>query len=142
MLLGEIPDRALFRVKYLKKSLAPYYQLTQGSPALPIVLPISWKTVAAVRVGDVARFTAVVKEFTAQFQADHTYTLILRYRLLFLFYRRDFHGLLHSLRHNVIKTGIRIICLSYQRISLSDVAAKLQLDSAEDAQYIVAKVPR
>jgi 26S proteasome regulatory subunit N3 len=45
-----------------------------------------------------------------------------------------------SLRHNVIKAGLRLISLSYQRISLADVAAKLQLDSAEDAQYIVAKV--
>ena len=44
-----------------------------------------------------------------------------------------------SLRHNVIKTGLRLICLSYQRISLADVAEKLHMDSAEDAQYIVAK---
>lgn len=104
MLLGEIPERALFRIKYLRGPLQPYYELTQ-----------------AVRVGDVARFSAVVKEHAQVFQTDKTYTLILR------------------LRHNVIKTGIRLICLSYHRISLVDVASKLQLDSAEDAQYIVAK---
>jgi hypothetical protein len=33
-----------------------------------------------------------------------------------------------------------MISLSYAKISFSDVAQKLQLDSAEDAEYIVAKV--
>lgn len=44
------------------------------------------------------------------------------------------------LRHNVIKTGVRMISLSYSRISLKDICLKLQLDSEEDAEYIVAKV--
>lgn len=47
---------------------------------------------------------------------------------------------LFRLRHNVIKTGIRMINLSYSRISLVDVAKKLLLDSPEDAEFIVAKV--
>lgn len=46
------------------------------------------------------------------------------------------------LHHNVIKTGIRMISLSYSKISLEDIAAKLQLDSPEDAEFIVAKVWR
>ena len=46
------------------------------------------------------------------------------------------------LRHNVIKTGVRMISLSYSRISLRDICLKLQLDSEEDAEYIVAKVNR
>ena len=33
-----------------------------------------------------------------------------------------------------------MINLSYSRISLSDIAQKLQLDSPEDAEFIVAKV--
>ena len=33
-----------------------------------------------------------------------------------------------------------MINLSYSRISLGDIAQKLQLDSAEDAEFIVAKV--
>ena len=32
-----------------------------------------------------------------------------------------------------------MINLSYSRISLSDIAQKLQLDSPEDAEFIVAK---
>ena len=63
-----------------------------------------------------------MENYEDQFQNDHTYTLIIR------------------LRHNVIKTGIRRISLSYSRISLRDIAAKLGLDDALDAEYIVAKV--
>ena len=58
----------------------------------------------------------------SKFISEGTYTLIVR------------------LRHNVIKTGVRMINLSYSRISLSDIAQKLLLDSPEDAEYIVAKV--
>ena len=57
-----------------------------------------------------------------QFKADRTFTLILR------------------LHHNVIKTAIRRISLEYSRISLADVAAKLNLESPKDAEYIIAKV--
>lgn len=35
-----------------------------------------------------------------------------------------------------------MISLSYSRISLADIAQKLQLDSPEDAEFIVAKVNR
>lgn len=40
----------------------------------------------------------------------------------------------------MIKAGVRMINLSYSRISLTDIAQKLQLDSPEDAEFIVAKV--
>ena len=50
------------------------------------------------------------------------------------------NGLVNRLRHNVIKAGVRMINLSYSRISLTDIAQKLQLDSPEDAEFIVAKV--
>ncbi|XP_038058312.1 26S proteasome non-ATPase regulatory subunit 3-like [Patiria miniata] len=107
LLLGEIPDRAIFRQKVYKKALAPYLLLTQ-----------------AVRTGDLHLFNQTSKNFTSKFQSDGTYTLIIR------------------LHHNVIKTGVRMISLSYSRISLSDVAKKLQLESPEDAEFIVAKAIR
>lgn len=107
LLLGDIPDRSLFRQPTLRRTLAPYFQLTQ-----------------AVRTGDLSRFNENLENFGSKFQADQTYTLIIR------------------LRHNVIKTGVRMINLSYSRISLSDVAQKLQLDSSEDAEFIVAKAIR
>jgi len=107
LLLGDIPERALFREPIYKKALAPYFQLTQ-----------------AVRTGNLGKFTDTLSQFGEKFRADHTYTLIIR------------------LRHNVIKTGIRMINMSYARISLTDIAQKLQLDSPEDAEYIVAKAIR
>ena len=76
----------------------------------------------AVRSGNLGLFNQMIKEFASKFQSEFTYTLIIR------------------LHHNVIKTGVRMISLSYSRISLSDVAKKLQLDSPEDAEFIVAKV--
>ncbi len=80
------------------------------------------KLTQAVRSGDVKRFQEVLDEYSGQFRDDHTFTLILR------------------LHHNVIKTAIRTISLAYSRISLHDVAKKLRLESAEDAEYIIAKV--
>lgn len=107
LLLGDIPERSLFREPTLRKALAPYFQLTQ-----------------AVRTGNLARFNEVLENFGAKFTQDQTYTLIIR------------------LRHNVIKTGVRMINLSYSRISLADIAQKLLLDSPEDAEYIIAKAIR
>ncbi|XP_078228866.1 26S proteasome non-ATPase regulatory subunit 3-like [Callithrix jacchus] len=78
----------------------------------------------AVRTGNLAKFHQVLDQFGETFQADGTYTLIIQ------------------LRHNVIKTGVRMISLSYSRISLADIAQKLQLDSPEDAEFIVAKAFR
>lgn len=39
----------------------------------------------------------------------------------------------------MIKTGLRQISVSYSKISLRDVCTRLNLDSEEDAEYIVAK---
>lgn len=107
LLLGDIPERQVFRQAALRRSLAPYFQLTQ-----------------AVRMGNLQRFGEVLENFGAQFRADHTFTLILR------------------LRHNVIKTAVRSVGLSYSRIAPADVARKLGLDSPEDAEFIVAKAIR
>lgn len=107
LLLGDIPERQIFRQAALRRALAPYFQLTQ-----------------AVRLGNLQRFGEVLESFGPQFRVDHTFTLILR------------------LRHNVIKTAIRSIGLSYSRISPQDIARKLGLDSAEDAEFIVAKAIR
>ncbi|ELR18187.1 proteasome (prosome, macropain) 26S subunit, non ATPase, 32, putative [Acanthamoeba castellanii str. Neff] len=107
LLMGEIPERSVFRTSGLKVALRPYLKLTQ-----------------AVRVGDLSAFHEVVKTFGDVFRADKTYTLIQR------------------LRHNVIKTGLRKINVSYSRIRLADVCDKLRLDNVEDAEFIVAKAIR
>ncbi|KAI8928937.1 proteasome regulatory subunit C-terminal-domain-containing protein [Entophlyctis helioformis] len=78
----------------------------------------------AVRIGDLAKFQEALATYGAVFRNDKNLSLILR------------------LRHNVIKAGVRRISLAYSRISLRDICIKLQLDSEEDAEYIVAKAIR
>jgi len=107
LLLGNIPERQTFLAPLVKRALGPYLQLTQ-----------------AVKSGDLIRFGEVLENFGDQFDADHTYTLILR------------------LHHNVVKTAVRTISLAYSRITFADVAKKLLLDSPEDAEFIVAKAIR
>lgn len=75
----------------------------------------------AVRLGDLKLFGLTLAKYEEYFKKDNLYTLVLR------------------LRQNVIKTGIRIISLSYSRISLRDICIKLHLDSEEAAEYIVSK---
>jgi 26S proteasome regulatory subunit N3 len=99
-------------------------------------------------VGDIAKFQDTLAKYAAAFKQDKIYTLILRYNFLKDKYSK--YCLItmnggqrhHSLRHNVIKTGIRMMSLSYSRISLKDICLKLLLDSEEDAEYIVAKAIR
>ena len=107
LLMGDIPDRAIFRQPSLEHAMEPYLSLVQ-----------------AVRVGKIEGFLNVVQTHNALFRRDGTYTLILR------------------LRQNVIKTGIRMMSLSYAKISLRDICMKLDLESEQSAEYIVAKAIR
>ncbi|KAI0475203.1 putative proteasome regulatory particle subunit [Xylariaceae sp. FL0804] len=107
LLMGDIPERATFRVTNMEQALHPYFLLVQ-----------------AVRVGNLEDFEATISEHASTFRKDNTYSLILR------------------LRQNVIKTGIRMMSLSYSRISLRDICIRLHLGSEESAEYIVAKAIR
>ncbi|KAI0449411.1 putative proteasome regulatory particle subunit [Xylaria acuta] len=80
--------------------------------------------VQAVRVGNLEDFETAISQHADTFRRDGTYSLILR------------------LRQNVIKTGIRMMSLSYSRISLRDICIRLHLGSEESAEYIVAKAIR
>ncbi|KAI1421229.1 putative proteasome regulatory particle subunit [Xylaria sp. FL1777] len=80
--------------------------------------------VQAVRVGNLEDFETTIADHADTFRRDGTYSLILR------------------LRQNVIKTGIRMMSLSYSRISLRDICIRLHLGSEESAEYIVAKAIR
>ncbi len=61
LLMGDIPDRSIFRQPMLKRSLVPYLQITK-----------------AVRSGDLAGFQQVLTKFSSVFKQDKTYTLLLR----------------------------------------------------------------
>ena len=50
--------------------------------------------------------------------------------------------LVERLEHNVLKTGLRKISVSYSRISLHDIAQKLHINSSEAVEYICAKAIR
>ncbi|KAJ6832183.1 putative 26S proteasome non-ATPase regulatory subunit 3 [Iris pallida] len=81
----------------------------------------------AVRIGDLEMFRSVAEKFSGTFSSDRTHNMIVR------------------LRHNVIRTGLRNISIFYSRISLSDIARKLRLDSQDpvaDVESIVAKAIR
>lgn len=107
LLMGDIPERPLFRQPTLEAALYPYFKLVQ-----------------AVRVGDLQAFLKCIATHDVQFKKDGTYGLILR------------------LRQNVIKTGVRMLSLSYSRISLRDICTRLGVDSEESAEYITAKAIR
>lgn len=78
----------------------------------------------AVRRGDVSAFEQVLGEHETELKRDGNLTLARR------------------LRQIVIKTGVRLLSLTYSRISLREVCLKLQLDSEETAEYMVAKAIR
>lgn len=117
-------------------------------------LILSCILLTAVRTGNLAKFNQVLDQFGDKFQTDGTYTLIIRLR----------HNVIKTGKRQLIpchfpyieagereretdigfllslNAGVRMISLSYSRISLADIAQKLQLDSPEDAEFIVAKV--
>lgn len=75
----------------------------------------------AVRIGDMAKFKQVLETSADEFESDSTMSLIMR------------------LRHNVIKTGLRMLSSSYSRIPLSEVCRRLHLESPENAEGVIAK---
>ncbi|EMR08439.1 hypothetical protein PNEG_03271 [Pneumocystis murina B123] len=90
-------------------------------PMLEKALVPYLQIVQAVRKGDITLFTDAFNKHGNKFRLDGTSSLILR------------------LRQNVLRTGIRMMSISYSRISLRDICLKLHLDSEESAEYMVAK---
>jgi 26S proteasome regulatory subunit N3 len=97
---------------------------TFRQPSMETALHPYFLLVQAVRVGNLEDFETIIADHADTFRRDGTHTLILR------------------LRQNVIKTGIRMMSLSYSRISLRDICIRLHLGSEESAEYIVAKAIR
>jgi len=88
---------------------------------LKLALLPYYQLTKAVRIGSVEQFQSVMTQYKDYFAKDGTLSLIIR------------------LRHNVIKTGLRRINISYSRISLKDICTKLKLDSEQEGEYIVAR---
>ncbi|KAI1706454.1 PCI domain-containing protein [Ditylenchus destructor] len=90
-------------------------------PIHQVTLAPYLKLAQAVRFGNIVEFNKVLQDFSFTFTKDHTSTPIVR------------------LRHNVIKTAIRQISITYSRIYIRDIAKKLQLGSTTEAEYVVQK---
>ena len=82
------------------------------------------KLTQAVRTGDLLSYHTIIQQHGESFKQDGNLTLV------------------HRLEHNVVKTGLRKISISYSKISLEDVALKLHLPSAASAEYICSKAIR
>ena len=78
----------------------------------------------AVRVGDLDAFQRTLQKYDKDLEKDDTKSLVYR------------------LRNNVLKTGLRRISISYSRISFQDIASKLRLKSANEAECVCAKAIR
>lgn len=78
----------------------------------------------AVKLGDLKKFTSAITKYKPQLIKDGNYQLYVR------------------LRSNVIKTGIRMISLTYKKISLKDICLKLRLDSEQTIEYMVSRAIR
>ncbi|KAK4047731.1 26S proteasome non-ATPase regulatory subunit [Microbotryomycetes sp. JL201] len=63
LLMGEIPERRIFREPVLRKALVPYLEIVQ-----------------AVRIGDITKFNAALTDHAETFQRDATSSLIVRLR--------------------------------------------------------------
>ncbi|KAF7316420.1 PCI-domain-containing protein [Mycena indigotica] len=63
LLMGDIPDRSLFRHPVLEKALTAYFEI-----------------VKAVRTGSLSQFQTTLAKHASQFEADKTITLIVRLR--------------------------------------------------------------
>lgn len=63
LLMGDIPDRAIFRQPSLERAMQPYLQIVQ-----------------AVNAGGLENFNSLVQKHNTTFRRDDTYTLILRLR--------------------------------------------------------------
>jgi len=131
--LRKAPQHAAVGFKQTVQKLAITVELLLGDipersvfqqTALKKCLAPYFQLTQAVRLGKVDKFDEVKTKHQSTFQRDRTYILIQR------------------LHHNVIKTGLRAISTSYSKISLEDIAKKLALQSAEDAEFIVAKAIR
>lgn len=83
-----------------------------------------YQIVTSVKSGDMDTFKKLLQTHRVLFEKDKNLTLIQR------------------LRHTVIKFGLKKINISYSKISITDIAKKLSLESIDETEQIVAKAIR
>ena len=80
-------------------------------PLYPYFLVVNY-----VKQGDMEKFRQLLQKYSSLFQADKVLSLV------------------HRLQHTVIKFGLKKINISYSKISLADIASKLNLESVEETE--------
>jgi 26S proteasome regulatory subunit N3 len=80
--------------------------------------------VNCVKQGEMEKFRQLINKHAKLFTADKNMALV------------------HRLKHTVIKFGLKKINISYSRISLQDVMAKLGLESVDETEQVIAKAIR
>ncbi|KAJ1859482.1 26S proteasome non-ATPase regulatory subunit [Coemansia sp. RSA 1822] len=113
LLMGNIPERSLFRVPTLKKPLLPYLELAQ-----------------AVRVGDLNKFQEVVSKYQDRFLKDSVLILIQRLR------HNVIKAGIRSISTAYSRISLRDICLKLHLDSEEDaeyIVAKAIRDGVIDA---------
>ncbi|KAJ2767222.1 26S proteasome non-ATPase regulatory subunit [Coemansia nantahalensis] len=113
LLMGNIPERSLFRIRTLRKSLLPYLELTR-----------------AVRVGDLTRFQDVVNRYESKFLSDNVLCLIQRLR------HNVIKAGIRSINVAYSRISLRDICLKLHLDSEEDaeyIVAKAIRDGVIDA---------
>ena len=80
--------------------------------------------VNCVKAGDMVQFNQIMQMYGEIFKRDKNCAMILR------------------LRHTVLKFGLKKLNISYSKITLADIKAKLSLESIEETEQIVSKAIR
>ncbi|KAJ2781541.1 26S proteasome non-ATPase regulatory subunit [Coemansia javaensis] len=113
LLMGNIPERSLFRAPTLRKPLAPYLELAR-----------------AVRIGDLTKFQDVVDRHEAKFLADNVLVLVQRLR------HNVIKAGIRSINVAYSRISLRDICLKLHLDSEEDaeyIVAKAIRDGVIDA---------
>ncbi|KAJ2386431.1 26S proteasome non-ATPase regulatory subunit [Coemansia sp. RSA 2603] len=114
LLMGNIPERSLFRIPILNKPLQPYFELTQ-----------------AVRVGDLSQFQEVVHRYQDKFLQDQVLVLVQRLR------HNVIKAGIRSISVAYSRISLRDICLKLHLDSEEDaeyIVAKAIRDGVIDAK--------
>ncbi|CAK5274680.1 unnamed protein product [Mycena citricolor] len=119
LLMGDIPDRSLFRQPVLERALTAYFDI-----------------VKAVRTGSLSQFQTTLAKHATQFEADRTLTLIIRLR------QNVIKTGIRRLSLSYARISLRDICVKLHLDSEEDaeyIVGKAVRDGVIDARIVHSK---
>ncbi|RZS25990.1 hypothetical protein BHM03_00059274 [Ensete ventricosum] len=133
----------LLRHSFLCKLFLSYFLWLESCSLLGY--SVAWAVIVRLLLGEIPERTVFMHKGMKKALTPYFELTNVSYKFSGTFSSDRTHNLIVRLRHNVIRTGLRNISISYSRISLADIARKLRLDSPNpvaDAESIVAKAIR